>query len=110
MQTNPFSHLALKACAESCSYALQDHKVSLKTRLEVKHAKLIGDRKNTLFKILVHDKTAVPTEAHWLIHEIYWKIMFSVCYMIQLAQSLSFLDNVIVWLIPLFFLSFLQVI
>lgn len=39
MQTNAFSHLALKAYAESCSYALQDHKVLLKTSLEMKHAK-----------------------------------------------------------------------
>lgn len=63
MQINPFSHLALKACTLSCSYALQDHYVLLKTRLEMKWAKLTGDRKKYwvfLFLLLVHDSCP-----HW---------------------------------------------
>lgn len=45
MQSNPFSHLDPKTYTLSGSYALQDHKLLLKTRLEMKWAKLTGDRK-----------------------------------------------------------------
>lgn len=51
----PFSHLAPKAYTLSNSYSLQGHRLLLKTRLQVKKAKLESGKKSQLFLLNLTD-------------------------------------------------------